>query len=103
MLIYLILDTIDEFRENFDQYSFKCIKDKKFIYIESIREIEQNLINDGYLETDSYETGKLLQTYDIKLFDLKNISKDNIFYLKIISHLNIIINTNNILEVVDIL
>ena len=103
MLIYLILDSIDEFRENFDQYSFKCIQDEKFIYIESIREIEQNLVNDGYLETDSFETGKLLQIYDIILCDLKNISNDNIFYLKIVSHFNIVLNTNNILEVVDVI
>ena len=103
MLIYLILDTIDEFRENFDQHTFKCIQDEKFIYIESIREIEKNLVNDGYLESDSFETGKLLQIYDIILCDIKNISKDNIFYIKIVSHLEIVLNTNNILEVVDII
>jgi len=101
IFIYIILDEYDNFREPFDQGSFKCISNEPFIYIKSVKEIKKNLINDGYLETDSYESRRLLGIYDIILCDLNNVSKDNIFNIKILSNLNITVDTNNIVELLD--
>jgi len=101
ILVYLFLDLFDNFRESFDQSEFKCLSNDKIIYIENIKIIKKNLTNDGYINSDNYESSKLLEIYDIILCDLKNISIENIYDIKIISHLNIPLDTNNIIELTD--
>ena len=99
IFVYLLLDLIDYTNEYFD--NLDCLPDNNYSYVENIKRIKVNLENDGYLTTDTYESQRLLQIYNIILCDLKNLNKNNLFEMKIISYLEIIINNENTMGTID--
>ena len=101
IFIYLVLDLMDNIKESFDPYNFKCMPQDNYIYTTNIKKIKNNLVNDGYLSSDTFESDKLLNIYNILLCDLKNINIDNAYDMKIISHLEIPLDTNNIVHLID--
>lgn len=101
ILVYLLLDFIDNIKESFDQYNFNCMSQNDFIYTINIKTIKENLENDGYLSSDIFESERLLEIYDILLCDLQNLNKNNLYEMKIISNLQIIVDTDNIIEFIN--
>lgn len=99
ILVYLLLDLYDSTIETFSN----CITEDKLIYMNNIKNIKENLNKDGYLYSKSLECNKLLDTYNTILCDLKNVNNDNFYEIKIISHLNIPIETNNKIDLLEII
>jgi len=92
---------MDNIKESFDPYNFTCMPQENYIYTTNIKTIKNNLVNDGYLSSTMFESEKLLNIYDTLLCDLKNVNINNVYDMNIITHLEIALDTNNIVALID--
>ena len=107
ILIYITIKLIKKLKlkENFNLYSFKCIDNNSYSYLKEIIKIKNNLENDRFIMTKSFECEKLLQIYDIITCDLQKneLSSLNITdYLKIEYDPNKLNYINNIFSLIEI-
>lgn len=80
-------------KEKFSTYSFNCISDNKFSYIDYIYQINNNLENDRFLLNKSFECEQLLNLYDVIICDFQ---KDDLSSLNIINYIDIKPDSNNL-------